>query len=56
MKKISCQLEVEQAGRWKVNLGAVTKYYVVSTFVDPIRCCFRYTKIIHNKEAGYLAD
>ena len=50
MKKISCQLEAEQAGRWKEKLGAVTKYYVANTFVDPTHCCFRYTKIIYNKE------
>ena len=43
---------------------AVTKYYLVNTFVDPTHSCFRYTKIIYNKEkiiyhkreAGYLAD
>ena len=61
---IPCQLEVEQAGRWKEKLGAVTKYYLVNTFVDPTYSCFRYTKTIYNREkivyhmweAGYLAD
>ena len=63
-KNIPCQLEAEQGGRWKENLGAVAKYYTGITFVDPTYCCLRYTKMIYNKEniayhiweAGYLAD
>ena len=55
---------MEQADRWKEKLGAVTKYYLVNTFVDPTHSCFRYTKTIYNREkivyyiweAGYLAD
>ena len=34
----------------KKKMGAVTKYYVVNTLVDPIHCCFKYIKIIYNKE------
>ena len=49
-KNIPCQLEAEQGGRWKENLGAVAKYYTGITFVDPTYCCLRYTKMI------YLAD
>ena len=64
MKNIPYQLEVEQANRRKEKLGAGTKYYLVNTFADPTHGCFRYTKIIYNKEkivyhtweAGYLAD
>ena len=64
MKNIPCQLEGEQAGRWKEKLGAVTKHYLVNTFVDSTHCCFRYTKITYNKDkivcriwkAAYLAD
>ena len=48
----------------KRKTRAVTKYYLVNTFVDPTHFCFRYTKIIYNKEeivyhiweAGHLAD
>ena len=34
----------------KKKLGALTKYYVVNTLVDPIHCCFKYIRIIYNKE------
>ena len=55
---------MEQADRWKEKVGVVTKYYLLNTFVDSTHSCFRYTKIIYNKnkivyhiwEAGYLAD
>ena len=55
---------MEQADRWKEKVGAVKKYYLVNTFVDSTHSCFRYTKIISNKnkiiyhiwEGGYLAD
>ena len=50
MKNIPYQLEVEQADRWKEKLGAGTKYYLVNTFADSTHGCFRYTKIIYNKE------
>ena len=48
----------------KRKTGAVTKYYLVNTFVDPTHSCFRYTRIIYNKEkivyhireAEYLGD
>ena len=63
MKKIPCQLDVDRAGRWKEKLGAVAKYYIGDTFVDPTHCCFWYTRIIYNKEkiayiweGGYLVD
>ena len=39
-----------EAGRWKEKLGAVTTYYLVNTFVDPTHSCFRYSRIIYNKE------
>ena len=32
------------------KLRAVTKYYLVNTFVDATHSCSRYTKIIYNKE------
>ena len=50
MKSIRYQLEVEQADRRKEKLGAGTKYYLVYTFADPTHGCFRYTKIIYNKD------
>ena len=63
-QKHSLPAEREQADTWKEKVGAVTKYYLVKTFVDSTHSCFRYTKIIYNKnkiiyhiwEAGYLAD
>ena len=36
--------------RMKKKLEGVTKQYLVNTFVDPTHCCFRYTKIMYNKE------
>ena len=64
MKNIPFQVEAEQAGTWKEKLGAVTKYWIDNTFVNPTHCFFRYTKIIYNKEkiarhiweAEYVAD
>ena len=36
---------MEQAGEWKEKLGAVTKYYLVNTYVNPTQSSFRYTNI-----------
>ena len=54
LKKICLRLYGNKSkaflARWSEKLGAVTKYYLVNTFVDPIHSRFRYTKIIYNKE------
>ena len=37
----------------KKKLRAVTKYYLVNTFVDTTHSCSRYTKIIYIKDDMY---
>ena len=49
-EKQSLPVGSEWAGRWKEKLRAVNKYFIGNKFVDPTHCCFRYTKIICNKE------
>ena len=58
-------LEAGSGASWQMNKKkTVMKYYLVNTFVNPTHSCFRYTKIMYNKqkiayhlsEAGYLAD